>query len=293
MPLGVPFPYRATHLIEIRMPDGEDWEFGLQNRTIEDAAFRFEFADDSEGSRVSFKFRLDSRAEAVSPDGVAEYLARLRELNESLSYTLHRDSRTRTAGGGGVQWAVLSAATIWGLLVVAGAIFFAIWARRRWPAASRVDSDLAYSGIRGWLILVAIEICVGPLARLNDLTVGHMAYSAGSWASLTGPGSADYHRLWAPVLLSSALGEVLFLGLGVLLIVMFFRRRRIFPRVYVCALAGTAVFLGVVLLMISQLPVDESTTRQAVRVLGRSVVQAVIWIPYFLVSKRVKATFVW
>ena len=40
------------------------------------------------------------------------------------------------------------------------------------------------------------------------------------------------------------------------------------------------------------LPIDSATTQASYVLLGRGMIAAMIWIPYFLVSQRVKATFV-
>ena len=80
---------------------------------------------------------------------------------------------------------------------------------------------------------------------------------------------------------------------GLFLIYLFFTKKRLFPKAYIAiSLAAIAFILldaGVAKLVIPAVPMFDTET---VTNLVRASVAAAIWIPYMLVSKRVKATFI-
>ena len=74
---------------------------------------------------------------------------------------------------------------------------------------------------------------------------------------------------------------------------LFYSKNRLFPKLYIALAAFYPVFLladaWAVNFVMPDVPIfDEETIKQV----SRSVIGAVIWIPYMLMSERVKHTFV-
>jgi hypothetical protein len=137
-------------------------------------------------------------------------------------------------------------------------------------------------GLRGWLALVGVGFCLAPLRILRDVTQHARVLQSDTWAVLTTPGTAAYHPLWAPIILGEIVVNVGLLSVSVLAIYLFFKKRRAFPRVAIGLLvAGVTIPVAA-----AQVDADD------IRGLGQATVGAAIWIPYFLRSKRVRATFV-
>ena len=77
------------------------------------------------------------------------------------------------------------------------------------------------------------------------------------------------------------------------LLFLFFRRSARFPKLYIMFLCSNLAFLladafAVRIVLPNQPIMDPETARE----FGRSIVAASIWVPYLLLSKRVKNTFV-
>ena len=70
----------------------------------------------------------------------------------------------------------------------------------------------------------------------------------------------------------------------------FFRKHRWTPYLYIVLLCGYVGFAGLYVLLHMVAPAEEITDTP--RELTRAVLQATIWIPYFMRSRRVKRTFV-
>jgi hypothetical protein len=157
-----------------------------------------------------------------------------------------------------------------------------------------VDLRREPQGIGGWLILPMIGLILIPVLLTIDLFNTYLPiFTTGSWRALTDPESPAFHPLWKPVLLFEILGNITFIGYAVVLLVAFFLKFHRFPLMYIAFLILNVIFVASDLYLAQQIPaVAAQPNDAAVQSLTRAVVGAAIWIPYFLVSKRVKNTFV-
>jgi ABC-type multidrug transport system permease subunit len=149
-------------------------------------------------------------------------------------------------------------------------------------------------GIGGWLILVAIGIVVTPI-RIIALVISTLPqiFSTGVWEAWTTQGSEIYN----PLLATFIAGEI-FINCGLLLVWLyiaykFFTKSKDFPKWYIGVAVFSLIFIIVDAFAIHMaLPIvpvfDPDTTKEVIRAL----IMVVIWVPYMLVSKRVKATFI-
>lgn len=149
-------------------------------------------------------------------------------------------------------------------------------------------------GIGGWLILVVIGLIVSPLKITYFLAINHWPiFRDGAWQQLTTPGTEAYHALWAPLLVFEIVGNLGCIALGLITLWFLVQRSRRTPRLAIIWLTCMTVFVVIDYFAADLIPAiaaqpDPESTKELVR----SLVNAAIWIPYFMVSKRVKATFV-
>jgi len=149
-------------------------------------------------------------------------------------------------------------------------------------------------GIHGWLVLPLLVLIFGPLrASFLIYKLFWPIFSEGDWQNLTTATSKAYHPLWAPFLISELVCNIAIVIVGLIALWFFLRKSRLAPRWVISWLAAILI-LGVVdFVLANQIPaVAAQTDPESIKDLARSVIAAAIWIPYFLVSKRVKATFV-
>jgi len=151
-----------------------------------------------------------------------------------------------------------------------------------------------YDKIGGWLILVAIGLIFAPIRLLVVLFKDLLpALSADTWSRLTTPGTEAYHPLWAPLLLFEVIGNCLFILSPIIIAVFFFQRRRFVPRLIIVLLLANLVFVTIDYFAADLIPfVAAQEDLGSLKELIRALIACAIWVPYFLVSKRVKGTFV-
>ena len=154
--------------------------------------------------------------------------------------------------------------------------------------------DQQYEKIGGWLILVAIGMGLAPLRSL--LVVGKTflpIFLTERWRVLTTPGTAAYHPLWAPILIFEFAGNIVLIVLAVVVAVCLFQKRRILPKLMIGFLLSNLLFVAGDYVVADWIPaVARQNNPQSLRELAKILFGCLIWVPYFLVSKRVKGTFI-
>lgn len=155
-------------------------------------------------------------------------------------------------------------------------------------------SEENLEGLSGWLILVGIGIILSPLRMIFTVfPTYYELFSEDYLAILTTPGTEVYSPLWAPILYSEMIVNIILLLLWIFVGFLFFLKKRIFKTYYMGLLAFTLLFIIVdALAYKAVLPDEPIFDPDTIKEISRSVVACAIWIPYMLVSKRVKATFI-
>jgi hypothetical protein len=149
------------------------------------------------------------------------------------------------------------------------------------------------SGIGGWLILPLLGLIITPFkigfALYADIWP---AFSQGAWRTVTTPGNEGYHPLWVPLLIIESAGNVAIIAVGLIALWYFLRKSRSTAKLMVSWLGLILVMVLADYVLMNLIPeLAEKWDPKSLVELVRPVLGAAIWIPYFLFSKRVKATF--
>lgn len=149
-------------------------------------------------------------------------------------------------------------------------------------------------GLGGWLILLAIGLLILPVPPLTNVYNDYLSiFSEGNWEVFTTPGSEAYHHLWAPFIIFDMSGKILFILFNIVLIFLFFAKSYRFPMLFIIFLVSNILFAVSDFFFKEFIPeVSAESNTELLFEVARTIVDAMIWIPYFLVSKRVKNTFV-
>ncbi|MEH6348112.1 MAG: DUF2569 domain-containing protein, partial [Bermanella sp.] len=102
-----------------------------------------------------------------------------------------------------------------------------------------------------------------------------------------------YNVMWAPLLIGEIVFNSLMVLVSVYLIYLFFTKHYWFPKVYIIIISIALVFIPLdAWLLKIVMPNEPMFGPDTIKELARTLVGAVIWVPYMLLSKRVKATFI-
>lgn len=149
-------------------------------------------------------------------------------------------------------------------------------------------------GLWGWLLLfagfVVVKIVgVGFLIASTFLPM----FRDGTWQTLTRPGSPAYHPLWKSALLFELAGNLVIGAMAMVALALLVVRSAYAPRFSIGLLLGNFAVAAVGYFIAAQIPsvADHGAGYESLATLVRSALAMLVWVPYFLVSKRVKATF--
>lgn len=148
--------------------------------------------------------------------------------------------------------------------------------------------------IRGFLIVAAIGLIISLIKNLEALAWAILPFRGETWEILTTPGFEAYDPNWKPALLFGVISASVTLLLSVIGLVLFFRKHRFFPTfiIVVIPINFLLVLAGYYLeSLVSAIAESELHTKGKHQLILRFIALH-IWIPYFVVSDRVKRTFV-
>jgi Domain of Unknown Function with PDB structure (DUF3857)/Protein of unknown function (DUF2569)/Transglutaminase-like superfamily len=288
-PLSVDHPIDLVQTTEVLLPT--TWEFSPDHTKIDDPAFLFEQTVTSSEKKVVVIERLRSLTDHVQPEDVTRYAANLKKARAALGYSLYKPDRApenTVRGLKNFNWSV----AFFGLICTLAWV----WCARRLyvydPRENLAPIDSSLRGIRGWLILPAISIVLTPFMSVGYLVKSLPAYGASSWDVTTTVTDASYHALRAPLLLFELSYYLALIVFSVVLVILFFNKRRHAPQVFLGILACAAFFSLIDLLLVQELSPQhgDDNAKEWLAVVFQFIKLA-IWALYFSRSRRAKATF--
>lgn len=164
------------------------------------------------------------------------------------------------------------------------------------PASVRTDVP---RGLGGWLVLLQINMYYSLLLISDYFFQGLLPiYSPETWLSLTSPDGEYYNPHAKRLFVLETLSTAVMLGLLVVAIVLFYRKKAAFPWIMMCYFVLTVLFdLGTNMvfdrfLTYEDLGGAERDQYTKTGLIIQRFVFCVVWVAYLLRSKRVKNTFV-
>lgn len=156
-----------------------------------------------------------------------------------------------------------------------------------------MSNDEELKGLGGWLILVGIGVIISPIQLLVTYIPIYNIFEDGTWEALTTVGSEAYNPLWGPLLIGEIVYNAAMVAVSIYLIYLFFSKHHLFPKVYIAIVAVSLVFIPLDAWLVTKvLPTEPMFDPETAKEFMRAFVSGCIWVPYMLISKRVKLTFV-
>jgi transglutaminase-like putative cysteine protease len=292
MPIGLPYPRERKHVVEITFPKA--FNIAAEQETINSEALKFRFEAAPASNTVRLTWNLITCTDRVDVLSLKDYLSTLDRIEPLLSYTFERPRPAATNWAAQLNWPIIFGSAVYVLLLGIAGVAVCRYAAVGSPALEPlVEGPSNLNGIRGWLVLMAIGVVLTPLRLGRSFFETLPSYGLDNWQTLTLPGGAAFHPLWAPYLLWALIGNLTLLVAAIFLPVLFFQRRRLFPKLYLGFLVFGVLVIGVDFLIARNIPdVKDDPSVSSPRELIRACSGLLIWGSYLLVSRRVKATFI-
>ncbi|HEX4140822.1 MAG TPA: DUF3857 domain-containing protein [Candidatus Methylacidiphilales bacterium] len=291
-PYRIDYPADVTVNMEIDLFD--NWPLQVLPAHVETPNFTFVLSPWVQENVIHLQYHYQALAPDVPPAGIAEYNDAVERIRNQLEYRLAYTPGVSPNGVGALQpdW---EAVCILGLAFsVSVAVCTGIYFIRR----SRDDdyddyhSHSPYEGIGGWLVCICIGMALRAFFSAKSLfAVLAIFLNKPKFDLLTQPGSAQYNPYWAPVLYYEGCACLAMLVFLLLAAVLLIQKRFTFPAVMIGTIAANILLTGIDHAMVLQIYASRPNETPLPPNFASMVFSAAIWIPYLLVSKRVKATF--
>ncbi|BBH24542.1 hypothetical protein Back11_58870 [Paenibacillus baekrokdamisoli] len=150
-------------------------------------------------------------------------------------------------------------------------------------------------GFGGWLILFSIGIAFQFLGNFKLLIDNYEFATSDDFLNLTQVSSENYNSLWKPTIWFEMLGQASLVALALLIAFFCIKKSPKFKTISITYIVFSLVFQVILLLVLSKIQQDYTSELfsegELYTDLIKSIIYSIIWIPYFLVSRRVKNTF--
>ena len=291
MPFSIAHPVRYRHLTRILVP--KDSHFANTVDEVIDEAFHFirtvSFANDV----LEIDYRYESRKSYVDAEKIATYTQHINTASDLAYFQIQMpnpaiDFGNYTFDSNDINWPLIGISLVAVILMLGLMIKYVYLYDPPYQAPAAIDTQL--EGIRGWLVIPAIGVVLSPVLILVTSSELWFAYSAVQW-SMLGDGENGTALQW--LIGAETLVNLGLLMWSVVLIALFFQKRHTLPRMYILFLVISLVMSGGDLLATFwAFPDQDLIEASDISQFTRQAISAVIWILYFLKSKRVQATFV-
>lgn len=277
-PLSLISPVNFTYRIQLITP--EELNIQPSDRILTRKNYYYSFGASKSGDTINLDYIFQTYRDYIAPDSVGMVNKDIQLIDEDLAYYL-TSNETIIESKGKISWISILIA----LLCISFFTWFAVIMYRYSP--KKFDNELTEGRpIRGWLILVCIGLCVTPLRLVYSMILSGF-FTQSLWLSIM----AYHHAGLIWLVIMELIGNLFSLVFYVFLLFLFFQRRNTFPVAFIFICIFNVLFL-LGDHFISRAIIDTTPAAFSRNSIGM-ILYSCIWIPYFLISKRVKETFIY
>lgn len=293
MPLAVLFPENFIHHIDIE--PHEKWRVIPVDEKIQTKYLLFHSKIYLTNDQVRVVNQLLTMDDRVAAADLPEYFDIVDRIPRLLGLSMSKPLSIASLDGS-ANWSILTAAAFYTILLfIAGAAMYRYRPRPQ-PAAGSLPPTPwpELQGLTGWPILLGFSLVANFLIRLNLMIRTSSVYSLHNWRTLTDTTSATYDGAIPPILLYELFTELTMLVFAILLIVLFFQKRKTFPPLCVSFFVIQLLITTLDHIFVQGHSVGGNATmthKPFAQTFVQMLTPLAVWAPYFHYSRRVKATF--
>lgn len=285
MPYYLGSPFNFEQITTISLP--EYWNISESKFNEDGDSFSYENHIRPVGKTVSISHKYQLKKEVLAPEEVTSFIDKHKKINTRISYQLtHAGYEEDTTAG--INWISILLSL---LFVVIGVVASAKLYEKYNPTPQIEEKT---KSIGGWLVLPAIGLVLTPLVLIVQIAANGY-FDSGLWSSFKSSGYENWMGL--NLLMGAEFAINIFLLIfTILLIILFFKKRTSIPNLmvifYLINLFIPIYEYVVYSEFFSEALLTEVEDTESIKEIGKGILRAAIWVPYFLVSDRVKKTFV-
>ncbi|WP_373055527.1 DUF3857 domain-containing protein [Zunongwangia sp. H14] len=276
-----------THHMIVFVP--EKWMVPQDHVNVKNNAFEYDYKVSYSNARLDIIHHYKNLKDHVLAEEFPSYLADHKTAQQNISYylTYNKNLAGAAAETSNFRWISLIIALL--VMGISALICFKI--HQNYDPPTSIQPKFQRNSIGGWLVLIAIGLTVTPLILLIQIFFTEDFMSPQLWDLLFSGGK--YFQIGVLMLFELVYNCAL-LVFSILVAVVFYQKRTIAPRLIIIYYAVTLVITALDTFGAYSLTqvYTEYEKNKLYKELLRTVFRCIVWIPYFIYSKRVEETFV-
>lgn len=281
MPYGVSYPVCIDQTISIHLP--EAWTIRESKKLISSPAFHYSSEINYFDRNIKLRYSYKSLQDYVEANENKNHLDKIQSARDDLSFQITYGGNTEKSSGFNAPFLII-------ILALAPLIFLGLRKVYFFDPRS-ANYQMAYDQLGSWLILPAIGIYFSPFLLLLNIGKARF-FNYDHWRTLTDPTYSLYNPSLGAFTLFQLTHSIILLSFSVLFVVLLAQKRTSFPMLF-CFLCGTEIIhLACESLWLAylNLPTAFEESSSSIKSFGLAI-GALIWVPIFIYSDRVKGTF--
>ncbi len=287
MPIAIHHPVNVHQSIQIKLP--EDWNVNQERGTLSTSAFDYNYNYSFIGHTVYLEYDYQTKKDFIPVEEVDDFLKTVDNIYDHVSYNLTYDTGNVEASvaGTGVRsntnWSLISFLLFY--FCVAGYVFYRLYFLNAGVQLYENGGPAIPAAFGGWLIVVLILLVYRPFIYVVQLL------TAGYFDSEKASRMAAKNEYWIFVMNFEVIANATMLLFSIFLLVLFLSYRSSLPRFYIVFLI-LSLLLTLLDILFTSTMLNKSIGFISKLSMGTGMLYCSILIPYFLMSERVKQTFV-
>ncbi|CAM1352034.1 DUF3857 domain-containing protein [Tenacibaculum crassostreae] len=281
-PFYLNYPAERKHKTIVKLPG--DWDIDQSSFSVNNDNIFYDMNVYYNNVRnvVTIDHDFKSKKDHVTVDEFGTFYSDLKRLDSSMGYSIMKYHDVNSSS----NWHKILGPIIFVFLLV----FYSWLAVKIYKYDPKPVIEPHFEKnkqIGGWLILIAIGLCISPFSIIINLFSNDI-YVTGEWILL----SMNSNLMIGVLFFIEVLFNSLVLVFFPLAIALFFKKRSSFPKVYSIFLIANFVFIVVDYFLANSLSNKDIMSPSVVNTILRLFITTSIIVPYLLISDRSKETFV-
>jgi hypothetical protein len=296
-PLGLDYPFNVNYTLNIALP--EDWDFNDGALHLHNDSYEFDFVPEIHGSNMALHYTFKTLKDNIPPKDLRQYRADYKNISDRISFQLYNNITPDNAvHQQTTPTTVPSAPSFRDWKVCWPAVwltfFFSLFFSRLFAYLNSRGEETLYapgSGypLGGWIICLGISLGAILLMELGGLLAADF-YSNVRYTEYGKAGGSTMQYIF----LSQLAIHLSFITGALALLYWFFRKRDIFPRMFLwyCGILLVGRLLLLTLTFLPPVSTMLGQYRQALTLaFAYTTIYCILGVVFILRSEQVKSTF--
>jgi transglutaminase-like putative cysteine protease len=287
-PFTLPYPINFAKKIIILLP-AKKWELSAKKLDVTGPGFNYRVQDSLKDITLSVSHTFKTLKDHITPGEFDLYTKNIKSAKENMDWQLFDYDEQPITPKDYLNWPII-------VLLVLATLCFIFIAYKIYHYSFKQPlppiEPTPHKGIGGWLIIIGLQlfalVIIFTMGLYEDLTV---VLSLNQWVAITDPTASDFQPLHSLLLVIETSINLLFIIVFCLLIILFFKHKRLFIPFYIIAICSAIVIEAAC--NISTIAIlNQGSLQDEIIFYVMAACKAMVWIWYITESKRARATFI-